>query len=70
MKNVFEKLVKENKEQIMRCTYELKEAGFTDSDIQDCRDVYNLKNMLTFEESDNGVCKDYEISYWKILHAL
>ena len=64
MENAFKKLVKENKEKIEKYTNELKEAGFTDSDIQDCRDIYNLKNMLTFEESDNGVCKDYEISYW------
>ena len=63
MKNVFEKLVKENKEQIIRYTNELKEAGFTDSDIQDCRDIYNLKYGLMFKESDKGVCEDTEISY-------
>ena len=63
MKNVFEKLVKENKDEIMRYTNELKEAGFTDRDIQDCRYIYNLKNMLMFKGSDNGVCEDSEISY-------
>ena len=63
MKNVFEKLVKENKEQIIRYTNELKKAGFTDKDIQDCRDIYNLKYSLMCRWTDKCVCEDPEISY-------
>lgn len=63
MVNVFEKLLKENEEQIIIYTNELKELGFTDSDIQDCRDIYNLKYELMYEESNKGICEDYEISY-------
>ena len=63
MKNVFEKLVKENKEEIEKYTNELKKVGFTDKDIKECRYIYNLRNKLMFRKIDNGVCEDSEISY-------
>ena len=64
MENVFEKLKKENEEKIEKYTNKLKEAGFTDNDIQDCRDIYNLKNMLTFDEPSDETCEDPDINYW------
>ena len=63
MVNVFKQLVKENKEKIIKYTNELKQAGFTDKDIQDCRDIYNLKYELMFEDLNKGICEDYKISY-------
>ena len=63
MVNVFKQLVKENEEKIEKYTNELKEAGFTDKDIRECRYIYNLKYGLMFEKSDNIASEDADIIY-------
>ena len=63
MKNLFEKLVKENKENIVKYKDELKKAGFTSSDIQECMDIYSLANDIMFDDLSKGVCENNEVSY-------
>ena len=74
MKNVFEKIVKETKEKIEKCTNALKKAGFKDKDIQECMDICNLNNQLICEDpkinSDNGYAKGLYIGAKKQLEHI